>query len=96
MALNSTISAEDSRPEFEVFPKLPTELRLKIFELAASEPRIIEISYDKVRGCTVQKQPSPPLLRTNRESHGEVLRQTDSLVRARLLGRSLLRLRYHS
>ena len=72
--LDSASNAEDSRPEFELFPKLPIELRLKIFKLAASEPRIIEIGYSFAWGCVVQRELLLPLLRINRESREEVLR----------------------
>jgi len=78
--LTDTTYAEGDRPGFELFPKLPIELRLKIFRIAAEEPRIIELGYDHVKGRVVQQQPMPPLFRTCREAREEWLRGQRSLL----------------
>lgn len=66
---------------FQPFPRLPAELRLKIFRLALCLPgnQIVEIFRDDVRGFTMQRQPSHPLLRTNSECREEVLPYFGSL-----------------
>jgi hypothetical protein len=74
MADSITTPTEGDRPAFELFPKLPIELRLKIFRMAASEPRIVELGYDHVQGRVVQQQLMPPLFATCRESREELLR----------------------
>jgi hypothetical protein len=66
---------------FTLFPNLPFELRLKIWEHALSEPRTVTIScqremLDRERRFAkafTSTTPPPPLLYTNRESRFEAL-----------------------
>lgn len=71
---NPTADGGDPQPAFTVFPKLPIELRLKIFGIAAREPRIIEVSYSAEKARVYQVTLTPPLLRTSSESRREALR----------------------
>ena len=66
---------------FTLFPHLPFELRLKIWEIALSEPRTVTISCERAmldrerrfaKAFTSSTLP-PPLLRVNRESRFEAL-----------------------
>jgi len=78
---NTIFAAKNSRPIFEIFPKLPIELRLKIYRIAVPEPRIIELVYDHGHnlGRVLQTQASP-LLGTSREPREELLRDTRPLL----------------
>jgi len=67
--------------KFHFFPKLPTELRLRIWQLAA-HPRVIEIrswgdtqrnQYTPIKYTVAPHRP-PPILHTNTESRREGLR----------------------
>jgi hypothetical protein len=77
---NTTHADESIRPAFEVLPKLPIELRLKIFRTAAPNPRMIELAFDHnhILGRVVQTQASP-LLGTSREPREELLKGTRPL-----------------
>jgi hypothetical protein len=41
--------SESNEPRFSLFPKLPAELRLKIWKLALPGPRIVEVYYDRAK-----------------------------------------------
>ncbi|RAL59480.1 hypothetical protein DID88_006595 [Monilinia fructigena] len=58
---------------FTLFPILPTELRIKIWQLAASQPRIVHITYDHPTESLVSLSPAPALLATCGESRDESL-----------------------
>jgi hypothetical protein len=60
--------ANTDKGAFEVFSKLPIELRLKIYRIAAPEPRIIELALgnNHALGRVLQRH-GPPLLGTSRE-----------------------------
>jgi hypothetical protein len=69
--------------EFTLFPKLPVELRLKIWRAALPGPRIIEAYYDYEEsvngdisdGVIRTNQPPPVLLSVCHESREETLRK---------------------
>jgi hypothetical protein len=74
----------DSHSTFTRFPELPTELRLKIWDLAASERRLVHINYQKeslafgtgkkfYAKAFISSNPPPALLHTCRESRYETL-----------------------
>lgn len=58
---------------FTMFPLLPTELRIKIWQLAANQPRIVHITYDHPTESLVSLSPAPALLATCGESRDESL-----------------------
>ncbi|KAE9367440.1 hypothetical protein N431DRAFT_561418 [Stipitochalara longipes BDJ] len=66
---------------FTLFPSLPFELRLKIWDLALSEPRTVTISCHREKldrdrrfaKAFTSLTPPPPLLHVNRESRFEAL-----------------------
>jgi hypothetical protein len=41
--------SESNEPRFSLFPKLPAELRFKIWKLALPGPRIVEVYYDRAK-----------------------------------------------
>lgn len=61
---------------FTLFPKLPTELRLRILRFAAQAPRMVQISRES--GCwkaqDKRTKPVPSLLHVSRESRKEILK----------------------
>lgn len=58
-----TRTANMSSASFHLFARLPTELRLKIWELADDEPRIILIQHNSdVGGYVPDPSPPPPVL----------------------------------
>ncbi len=75
---------------FHYFRKLPTELRLKIWGMAADEPRIIHAQwrtetaeYNWEPHYCLNAGPVPSVLRANHESRREALKKY-TLVKARL------------
>ncbi|KAF7879167.1 hypothetical protein EAF04_000366 [Stromatinia cepivora] len=57
---------------FTLFPFLPKELRIKIWKLAASHPRIVQITYDHPTESLVSLSPAPALLATCGEARDEL------------------------
>jgi hypothetical protein len=57
---------------FTLFPKLPSEIRLYIWQYALSVPRIIEVKFSKT--WSYRSKTLPPLLSCNRESRTECLK----------------------
>ncbi|KAJ8065698.1 hypothetical protein OCU04_006369 [Sclerotinia nivalis] len=58
---------------FTLFPFLPKELRIKIWKLAATHPRIVQITYDHPTESLVSLSPAPALLATCGEARDELL-----------------------
>ncbi|KAL5326749.1 hypothetical protein ACEPPN_004438 [Leptodophora sp. 'Broadleaf-Isolate-01'] len=61
--------------EFHIFPKLPAELRFKIWILSLPGPRVVELHYNALTSRAVSSTPAPAALHTSRESHEEALKQ---------------------
>ncbi|KAH9222737.1 hypothetical protein DL95DRAFT_258460, partial [Leptodontidium sp. 2 PMI_412] len=57
------------------FPKLPAELRFKIWILSLPGPRVVELHYNALTSRAVSSTPAPAALHTSRESHEEALKQ---------------------
>ncbi|QSZ34903.1 hypothetical protein DSL72_007764 [Monilinia vaccinii-corymbosi] len=57
---------------FTLFPFLPKELRVKIWKLAAREPRIVHITYDHPTESLVSLSPAPALLASCGEARDEL------------------------
>ncbi|KAI9646069.1 hypothetical protein NHQ30_005507 [Ciborinia camelliae] len=57
---------------FTLFPFLPKELRVKIWKLAATHPRIVHITYDHPSESLVSLSPAPALLATCGEARDEL------------------------
>jgi len=70
-----------SPPSFELFPTLPFELRLKIWDLVLSSPRVVTLSCERAKldrerrfaKAFTSKTPPPALLHVCRESRFEAL-----------------------
>ncbi|KAE8451289.1 hypothetical protein EG329_004454 [Mollisiaceae sp. DMI_Dod_QoI] len=62
-----------SPTSFLYFPKLPTELRLRIYEYAASLPRIIELAWSSKARTLISLTRNPALLHTCHESRHVLL-----------------------
>ncbi|KAK3324789.1 hypothetical protein B0T19DRAFT_402987 [Cercophora scortea] len=65
---------------FHPFPRLPTELRLRIWELTASNPRVVEVRERgrlKSRAFWASPTPVPAVLHTCRESRSLLLSPTN-------------------
>ncbi|KAI9048227.1 hypothetical protein LZ554_008022 [Drepanopeziza brunnea f. sp. 'monogermtubi'] len=61
---------------FTLFPKLPVELRLKIYSehLTTSTSRIVKICWNARKRAFVSRRPPPPLLHTCSESRHQALK----------------------
>jgi hypothetical protein len=70
-------NAENSIPlltSFTYFPKLPTELRLRIWRCVPLDQRIVTIKREKNRLSTILPILTPPLLHVCHESRQEMLK----------------------
>jgi hypothetical protein len=72
------VNVFETLSEFELFPKLATELRLKIWNFAAYQPRLIEVEHarnaHRSLSVTTQSRLSPVVLRVCKESREEGLK----------------------
>jgi 2EXR family len=59
---------------FTLFPKLATELRLKIWKLALPGPRVVVVEYSKTTKLPFSPARIPVILQVNRESRDEALK----------------------
>jgi hypothetical protein len=75
----STLTAETHLSTFSKFPKLPPELRLKIWGYAAWVPRIIGIRSDRNRGTVEGTVARCQLLMACKEARSEVLASRQDL-----------------
>jgi hypothetical protein len=69
------VSYHGERPtnsSFKLFPVLPPEIRLYVWQYALSVPRIVEIDF--VENWHYRSRALPPLLSCNRESRKECLK----------------------
>jgi hypothetical protein len=66
--------------KFNRFPKLPIELRYKIWSLALPDARVIEILWNSKSNKYYTDAPQPTILRVNKESRGEALRFYEAWV----------------
>ena len=89
MAESSKVDGVPPLTQFTLFPNLPKELRIRVWQLAAREPRVVEICWvreaqDRFRGIWDEfTPPNPPVfysptpipfvLHINRESRGIAL-----------------------
>jgi hypothetical protein len=63
---------------FALFPKLPTEIRIKIWRFAISVPRIVEVIFNDHWQC--KNTNPPPLLSTCAESRHESLKAYSTIA----------------
>jgi hypothetical protein len=86
-ALHSQITSTTDRLTFTVFPKLPLEIQMKIWDEAASEPQVVELVKTKknrtdvidlqlpaVEACACVSG-TPPLLHTCHNSRTAALKK---------------------
>lgn len=79
LTLGSTCPPRNQPDLGDLFANLSPELRLDIFEMAAAEPRIVNVGHRY--GRMVCMDFTPPLLRTRQEARKEALKQyTDVLL----------------
>ncbi|CZR54386.1 uncharacterized protein PAC_04270 [Phialocephala subalpina] len=69
-----------SPTSFPYFPKLPAELRLRIWEYASPPPRIVEIAWSSKVRSLVSLTRMPPILHTCHESRQAHIRKHQNLT----------------
>ncbi|KAH7417829.1 hypothetical protein BKA64DRAFT_180272 [Cadophora sp. MPI-SDFR-AT-0126] len=70
---NTISSTSNSVKMFTIFPNLPSELRIKIWQQACY-PRIVTLTYTTATSSFTSTTPPPTLLSVNHESRHEALR----------------------
>ena len=75
-SIDTMVSKATSRGEFELFLKLPIELRLRIWQYAAWHPRVIAIKddYNPTHMALCGSNARCPLVRVNKEAREEVVK----------------------
>lgn len=75
LATESKTLPQEPPAEFHYFPKLPKELRFKIYKMAhfETEGRGIKIAFNHELQLPVSLSPAPALLSVDRESRMELL-----------------------
>ncbi|KAH7360724.1 hypothetical protein BKA65DRAFT_533972 [Rhexocercosporidium sp. MPI-PUGE-AT-0058] len=74
--------------EFLLFPKLPAELRFKIWILSLPCLRTVELHYNALNSHTMSSTPAPAAFYTSRESRREALKQYSLLFEDYVLNSS--------
>jgi hypothetical protein len=78
---------------FAPFPRLPHELRIKIWKYAANISRNITVTIGRQDQTQINQPPAPPILQATKESRNEAMRYytlcMDSAGPPPLLGRNL-------
>ncbi|TAQ85892.1 hypothetical protein B7494_g5781 [Chlorociboria aeruginascens] len=76
----STSLGDTRAPRFTLFPTLPKELRLMIWEAAASQCRIVEMHCNHFGTQFSCHTPMPPIAHTCAESRGVAMKKYDRLT----------------
>jgi hypothetical protein len=79
MEIDNTKSRNEP-DEFKLFPRLPIELRIKIWKHAQPEDRPIEVHWNHLTGKVYTNASQPVLLQVNHESRVETLKIYEPLV----------------